>query len=124
LPVFTRKAIAAWARTHLNSGSRVVSDDGLACFAVVSGAGCPHWVIVVGCRKPKDPPEFARVSKLRINVKTSLSAAAPTRLSVSSSTPGRDLGAIAYRLNRCVRLDTLPQRLLVTAVATGQRPEI
>jgi hypothetical protein len=35
----------------------------------------------------------------------------------------RYLGAIAYRFNRRFRLDTITQRLLVAAAATGPRPE-
>jgi hypothetical protein len=35
----------------------------------------------------------------------------------------RYLGAIAYRFNRRFKLDTITQRLLAAAVATGPRPE-
>jgi hypothetical protein len=37
---------------------------------------------------------------------------------------GRQIGTVAFRFNRRVRLDTPPQRLLAAAVAIGPRPEI
>jgi hypothetical protein len=46
LPGFARKAIAAWASTHLSPGSCVVF-DGLACFAGIDPAGCQHLPIVL-----------------------------------------------------------------------------
>jgi hypothetical protein len=121
VPVFTRKAIAAWASTHLSPGGRV-APDGLACFASVSEACSAHRAMVVGRRKPKDLPEIIWVNKVLSNVKTSLSGARHTF--DFGDYAGRHLGAVAYRFNRRVRLDTLPQRLLVAAVAISPRPEI
>ena len=121
LPGLTRKAIAAWASTHLSPGSQVVS-NGLACFAGVSDAGCSHQPIVVGGRKPKDLPDFLWVNTVLGNVKTSLSGA--YHAFDFGKYAERCLGAIAYRFNRRFKLDTLPQRLLVAAVAIGPRPEV
>jgi hypothetical protein len=120
LPGFTRKAIASWASTHLSPDTLVVS-DALACFAAVSEAGCAHQPIVVGARKPKDLPDFLWVNTVLGNVKTSLSGA--YHAFDFRKYAERYLGAIAYRFNRRFKLDTLPQRLLVAAVASGPRPE-
>jgi transposase-like protein len=121
LPGFTRKAIACWASTHLSPGTLVVS-DGLACFAAVSAAGCAHQPIVVGARKPKDLPDFLWVNTVLGNVKTSLSGA--YHAFDFGKYAERYLGAIAYRFNRRFKLDMLPQRLLVAAVAIGPRTEV
>ena len=116
LPGFTRKAMAAWASIHLSPGSCVVS-DGLACFAAVGEAGCQHLPIVVGGRKPKDLPDFHWVNTVLGNVKTGTNGA--YHAVDFAKYAERYLGAIAYRFNRRFRLDTLPQRLLVAALAIG-----
>jgi hypothetical protein len=54
---FTLKAVAAWAKDHLASGSAVFS-DGLACFGAVTAAGCSHQPTVIAGRKPKEVPAF------------------------------------------------------------------
>ena len=120
VPGFTLKAIAAWANAHLSPGSCVVS-DGLACFVGVGEAGCQHLPIVVGGRKPKDLPDFHWVNTVLGNVKTSTTGA--YHAFDFAKYAERYLGAIAYRFNRRFRLDTLPQRLLVAAVAIGPRRE-
>ena len=117
---FTTEAIAAWAKSHLTAGCSVTS-DGLACFAGVSAAGCLHHPIVAGGRKPNDLPEFRWVNTVLGNVKTSLSGA--YHAFDFSKYAHRYLAAIAYRFNRRFQLSTLPQRLLLAAVATGPRPE-
>jgi transposase-like protein len=120
VPGFTLKAIAAWANAHLSPGSCVVS-DGLACFVGVGEAGCQHLPIVVGGRKPKDLPDFHWVNTVLGNVKTGTTGA--YHAFDFAKYAERYLGAIAYRFNRRFRLDTLPQRLLVAAVAIGPRRE-
>jgi hypothetical protein len=117
---FTTEAIAGWAKSHLAANCSVTS-DGLACFAGVSAAGCQHYPVVAGGRKPKDLPEFRWVNTVLGNVKTSLSGA--YHAFDFSKYAHRYLAAIAYRFNRRFQLSTLPQRLLVAAVATGPRPE-
>ena len=120
VPGFTLKAIAAWANAHLSPGSCVVS-DGLARFVGVGEAGCQHLPIVVGGRKPKDLPDFHWVNTVLGNVKTGTTGA--YHAFDFAKYAERYLGAIAYRFNRRFRLDTLPQRLLVAAVAIGPRRE-
>jgi transposase-like protein len=117
---FTRKAVAAWASAHLAPGSVVVS-DGLSCFNGVGDAGCVHQPVVVGNRKPRDLPDFLWVNTVLGNVKTSLAGAYHAFDFGKYAT--RYLGAIAYRFNRRFKLDTITQRLLVAAAATGPRPE-
>jgi hypothetical protein len=99
LPGFRRTAIAACASAHLSSGSEVVS-DGLACFAGVGEAACGHLSIVVGARKPKDPPGFLWVNRVLGNDKTCLSSA--YHAFAFGTYAERCLGAIACRFNpRC-----------------------
>ena len=117
---FTRKAVAAWASAHLVSGSVVVS-DGLSCFAGVCDADCEHQPVVVGKRKPRELPDFLRVNTVLGNVKTGLAGA--YHAFDFGKYAERYLGTIAYRFNRRFKLDTITQRLLVAAAATGPRPE-
>lgn len=119
VPGFTRKAIADWAATHLNPGSIVVS-DGLACFAGVTDVGCQHQRIVVGGRKPKELPAFQWVNTILGNLKTSLNGA--YHAFDFAKYAERYLGAFTYRFNRRFNLHTLPQRLLVAAIASGPLP--
>jgi transposase-like protein len=120
VPGLTLKAIAAWANAHLSPGSCVIS-DGPAGFAGVGEAGCQHLPIVVDGRKPKDLPDFHWANTVLGNVKTGTTGAYPAFDFAKYAE--RYLGAIAYRFNRRFRLDILPQRLLVAAVAIGPRRE-
>jgi hypothetical protein len=120
VPGFTLKAIADWAQTYLNPGCSVIS-DGLACFGGVKDAGCQHQPIVAGGKKPRDMPEFNWINTLLGNVKTSLSGA--YHAFDFGKYAVRYLAAIAYRFNRRFRLDMLPGRLLVAAIACAPRPE-
>jgi len=120
VPGFTTEAISAWSKSHLGAGCTVLS-DGLACFGGVSAAGCRHVPLVAGGRRPNELPEFRWVNTVLGNVKTSLSGA--YHAFDFSKYARRYLAAIAYRFNRRFRLKTLPQRLLVAAVAIGPRPE-
>ena len=117
---FTNKAIADWAKTNLTPGCAVLS-DGLACFAAVAEAGCRHQAIIVGGRKPKDLPEFLWINTILGNLKTSLGGA--YHAFDFAKYASRYLAAFAYRFNRRFRLDTLPKRLLVAAIAAGPRPD-
>ena len=54
---FTSQSVSDRAKAHLVPGTHVTS-DGLACFAVVTGAGCLHSPIVVGQRKPRELTQF------------------------------------------------------------------
>jgi hypothetical protein len=117
---FTTEAIIDWSKGHLSPGCTVLS-DGLACFGGVSAAGCLHMPIVAGGRKPDDLPQFRWVNTVLGNVKTSLSGA--YHAFDFGKYAGRYLAAIAYRFNRRFQLKTLPERLLVAALATGPRSE-
>ncbi|WP_411725272.1 IS1595 family transposase [Methyloglobulus sp.] len=117
---FSTEAIETWPKSHLSPGCMVRS-DGLACFGGVSAAGCQHLPLVVGGRKPNGLPEFRWVNTVLGNVKTSLCGA--YHGFAFSKYAHRYLAEIAYRFNRRFRLKTLPERLLVAAVAIGPRPE-
>ncbi|GEM_PF-1826363 len=68
----TLKAVVAWAKETLPSGTPVFS-DGLACFGAVADAGCTHHPTVMAGRKPRDVPEFKWINTVLGNLKTSLS---------------------------------------------------
>lgn len=118
VPAFTNKAISDWAKTNLTPGCAVLS-DGLACFAAVTGASCQHQAVIVGGRKPKGLPEFVWLNTTLGNLKTSLGGA--YHAFGFAKYASRYLAAFAYRFNRRFRLDTLPMRLLVAAIAIGPR---
>lgn len=120
VPGFTLNAITHWALTNLTPGGAVTS-DGLACFAGVTQAGCPHQAIIVGTRKPKELPEFSWIKTLLGNLMTSVGGA--YHAFDFAKYGGRSLAAFAYRFNRRFHLETLPIRLLVAAATTGPRPE-
>jgi hypothetical protein len=114
VPGFTLTAIAAWAKENLSPGSSVIS-DGLDCFRAVTQAACQHQAIVAGGKKPKDLPEFHWVNTVLGNLKTSL--AGTYHAFAFKKYGARYLAEAAYRYNRRLRLDTLPQRLLIAAIA-------
>ena len=110
MPGFTSDAILKWARDNLASGADVLS-DGLACFAVVTEAGCTHRAEVVGQRKPRDLPQFKWVNTVLGNLKTMLSGA--YKAFGYCRYANRYLGAFAYRFNRRFDLADLVVRLVV-----------
>jgi hypothetical protein len=67
---FSSEAIGTWDKKHLAAGSQVVSDS-LACFRVVTTAGCSHEAIVTGGKHPNDLPQFLWINTLLGNLKTS-----------------------------------------------------
>ena len=95
--------------------------DGLACFAGVIDADCPHQPIIVGTRKPKDLPEFNGINTILGNLKTSFGGAYHAFNFAKYGL--RYLAAFTYRFNRRFHLETLPMRLLAAAVSIGPRPE-
>ena len=119
VPGFTRKAVADWAKDCL-SPAGVVFSGGLACFAGVGDAGCPHRPEVVGARKPKDLPQLKWVNTIVGNLKTSLGGTYHAFDFAKYGT--RYLGAFAYRFNRRFDLATIPSRLLAAAASIGPRP--
>lgn len=119
VPGFTLKAVAAWAKEHLASGSTVFS-DGLACFAAVTEAGCTHRPTVMAGRKPREVPEFKWINTVLGNLKTSLSGC--FHAFNFQKYAARYLAAFCYRFNRRFNLRTLHQRLLVAAAASAPQP--
>ena len=120
VPGFTLTAIAAWAKDSLSPGGSVIS-EGLDCFRAVTKAGCSHQAFVVGGKKPKELPEFHWVNTVLGNLKTSL--AGTYHAFDFNKYGGRYLAEAAYRFNRRFRLDTLPLRLLVAAIACPPHTE-
>jgi len=116
---FTLKAVAAWAKEHLTTGSVVLS-DGLACFAAVTEAGCTHRPTVMAGRKPREVPEFKWINTVLGNLKTSLSGCYHA-FNFQKYAP-RYLAAFCYRFNRRFDLRTLNQRLLVAAAGSAPQP--
>ncbi len=116
VPGFTLKAVAAWAKEHLASGSTVFS-DGLACFAAVTEAGCTHHPTVMAGCKPREVPEFKWINTVLGNLKTSLSGC--YHAFDFQKYAARYLAAFCYRFNRRFELRTLHQRLLVAAATSA-----
>lgn len=119
VPGFTLKAVAAWSKENLSSGSTVFS-DGLACFAAVTEAGCTHRPTVMAGRKPKDVPQFKWINTVLGNLKTSLSGC--YHAFAFQKYAARYLAAFCYRFNRRFDLHTLNQRLLVAAAGSAPQP--
>ena len=116
---FTLKAIAVWAKDHLDPAS-VVFSDGLACFGAVTEAGCRHQPTVMAGRKPKDVPEFKWINTILGNLKTSLTGA--YHAFDFRKYAARYLAAFCYRFNRRFDLRTLHQRLLIAAAGCAPQP--
>lgn len=116
---FTSEAVSAWAKTHVETRSVVLS-DGLACFGAVTDAGCRHQPTVMAGRKPKEVPEFKWINTVLGNLKTSLSGC--FHAFDFQKYAARYLAAFCYRFNRHFDLRTLLQRLLVAAVTATPRP--
>ena len=119
VPGFTLKAVSAWAKAHLASGSAVFS-DGLACFGAVTEAGCRHYPTVMAGRKPREVPEFKWINTVLGNLKTSLSGC--YHAFDFQKYAARYLSAFCYRFNRRFDLRTLHQRLLVAAASSPPQP--
>lgn len=107
---FMTDASKAWATANLASTALVVS-DGLACFAAVTAAGCPHTPVVVGHSKPRDLPQFHWVNTILGNLKTTLHGAFHS-LNWARHADSH-LAAIACRFNRRFDLRDLLARLIV-----------
>lgn len=119
VPGFTLKAISAWAKDHLAPENTVLS-DGLACFAAVTDAGCPHHPTVMAGRKPKDVPTFKWINTLLGNLKTSLSGC--YHAFDFRKYAARYLAAFCYRFNRRFDLRVMHQRLLIAASNSPPHP--
>lgn len=117
---FTLEAIGESAKACLIPGT-VVHSDGLACFTAVAGAGCLHKPMVVGSLKPRELPEFAWVSTVLGNLKTTLAGAFHSLKYRKYA--GQYLAAFAYRFNRRFDLRGLVTRLVVDVARAGPAAE-
>jgi hypothetical protein len=117
---FTREAIGQWSATHLQPGTVVLS-DGLHCFVGVVDGGCDHVPIVIGQRKPREVPEFARMNTVLGNLKTTLAGA--HHAFKYGKCAEQYLGAFAYRFNRRFDLKRLVTRLVAAASPCQPRCE-
>ena len=107
---FTADAIGKWAKASLSPGCAVIS-DGLGCFAAVTAAGCIHYPVVVGARKPRDLPQFHWVNTVLGNLKTTLAGA--YHALKYRKYAAHYLAAFAYRFNRRFDLRKLVTELIV-----------
>jgi ISXO2-like transposase domain len=94
---FTTEAIRSWAKVGL-SPSCDVRSDALPCSAGVSDAACIHSSVVLGQKKPSDPPQFIVFNAILGNLKSKIKRVRKN-FNFANYT-NRFLGAFAYRLNR------------------------
>jgi hypothetical protein len=93
---FRKKTIEEWANKHLKAGSDVVTDK-LACFKVVTSAGCGHVSIKCeGNLDLLDSTDFQWVSTMIGNVKTALTG---TCHSINPEHLPRYLAEFCFRFN-------------------------
>ncbi len=94
---FKTKAIGAWAKRHLASGSVVLS-DGLACFRAVTEANCEHHGFVTGGDlELLDHKAFNWVNTMIGNVKNSLRGSCHA---IGAKHLPRHLAEYCFRFNR------------------------
>jgi ribosomal protein L37AE/L43A len=118
---FTKKAIAAWAKTSLAASARVVS-DGLWCFTAVTDAGAVHERTVTGGGAASAKMEqFTAINTFLGNLKTAYSGT--YHAFDFSKYAHRYLAEVQYRFNRRFDLSAILTRLLRASAATRPRPE-
>jgi transposase-like protein len=105
---FSAEAIGAWAREHQAPGSEVLS-DGLACFRVMTTAGCSHHAIVTGGKHSSDLPQFRWINTLLGNLKTSFNGTFHA-FNFDKYTR-RYLGGYCIRFNRRFSLAAMTERI-------------
>jgi hypothetical protein len=116
---FQSAEIERWSKSHLESGSLVVS-DGLPCFNAVTLAGCSHNRIVTGGGPScVEIEEFIWINTMIANVKTAL---AGTCHSINPRHLPRYLGEFCYRFNRRFQLGDMIKRFAYVAVRTAPMP--
>ena len=117
---FTKAELAGWARRHLSSDSRVVS-DGLFCFRAVTNSGCRHEAIITGGGPGCVAIEaFAWINTMIGNVKKSIHG---TYHAISEPHLPRYLAEFCYRFNRRFDLAAMLPRLGYAAVRTPPMPQ-
>lgn len=120
VPAFSKEAISAWARKHLDPISVVVS-DGLACFAALQDVVSAHATIVTGGGPDSVTiPEFKWVNTIIGNVKNAMRGAFHA---VSKKHFSRYLGEFCYRFNRRYDLAQMIPRFGYIAVRTSPMPQ-
>jgi hypothetical protein len=121
LPVkgFRKREVEKLARTHLLSGSTVVS-DGLACWTAVAGAGCRHVPMVTGSgRQAARWAPFKWVNTTLGNIKAAITG---TYRQLSPAHAPRYLASFAWRFNRRFQLDSMILRLVHSAARSQPLP--
>ena len=94
---FNKRSIEYWSKTHLQSGSFVVS-DGLACFKSIKFSNCLHWSQKPGeGQKTTDLACFKWVNTVLGNLKNSIKG---TYKSNKQKYVQRYLSEFQYRFNR------------------------
>ena len=118
---FTKKAIAAWAKTSLAASARVVS-DGLWCFTAVTDAGAVHERTVTGGGAASAKMEqFTAINTFLGNLKTAYSGT--YHAFDFSKYAHRYLAEVQFRFNRRFDLSAILARLLRASTLTRPRPE-
>lgn len=117
---FRKMELEKWAKSHLEAGSKVIS-DGLSCFSGIGNAGYEHSFIVVGNSKnEKITAPFNWVNTILGNLKTALSG---TFHKLSSQHLPRHLATFQYRFNRRYKLEDMIPRLAYVAMITPPIPQ-
>ncbi len=119
--VFTKEALAQWARKSLCASAQVIS-DGLACFTGVTTVGASHERTVTGGGAASVKlQQFHAVNTLLSNLKTSFSG---TYHAFDFDKYGqRYLAEVQYRFNRRFDLSAILVRLTRAAALTPAHPE-
>lgn len=116
---FRLTEISSWAKQHLSSGSKVLS-DGLACFTAVKDAGCEHSSTVTGSGYESVTKEqFIWVNTMIGNVKNSITG---TYHSIASRHLPRYFAEFCYRFNRRFTLENMLPRFMFVALRTPAMP--
>lgn len=95
---FSSNVFGSRAGKNLVPGSDVLS-DGLACFRLVTTAGCSHEAIITSGKHPNDLPQFDWIKTLLVNLKTSTSG--NFHAYNSDQYARRHLGGFCSHFNRC-----------------------
>ena len=115
---FSKKALKAFAETHLKSTARAVT-DGLGCFRGVAAAGRRHEPLIVARLGHSEKlPQFKWVNTVLGNIKGSITGT----YRGAKKHAARTLAEFEYRFNRRFDLTTIIPRLGYAAVRTQPMP--
>jgi hypothetical protein len=115
----TSKAIKVWTGKRVEPRS-VVFSDGLACFRATTDAVNEHVPEIMGCRKPKEVPNFQWLIAIIGNVQTSLGGT--YNVFDLNKYGDRYLSEVASRFNRRFYLKGLLQRLVIACINCRPQP--